>query len=235
MTLPPTLSELLQQRHNHILRNLQDASSFVSHPTEKGDATENVWLDAFKTYLPSRYDVRRGFAIDSQSVYSQQIDIIIHDRFYTPFLLKVGGYHVIPVESVYAVFEVKQSLCSKNIALAQEKAQSVRRLCRKYKSTRDVKSLSEKPIVAGILATRSDFSGSLAGRAIAHMETADDFNRLDYVCVAEIGMACRPNGKLMVESSGSWITSFVFSLIDTLQFAGTVLPIDIESYRDAAR
>jgi hypothetical protein len=231
MTVPPTLSELLKQRHDYILRNLRDAASFVSHPTEKGDATERVWLDAFKTYLPARYDVRRGFAIDSESYYSGQLDIIIHDRFYTPFLLKVGGYHVVPVESIYAIFEVKQSLSKQHVKSAQEKARSVRCLQRKYRETKEVSDTSGKSIIAGILTTRSEYADPLGGAAIEHMKTAHNLERLDYVCVAEAGVAFRRNDDLSVEQSGNWITSFVLNLVGELQMLGTVPPIDVECYR----
>jgi hypothetical protein len=232
---PPSLSELLGQRHNFILRNLQDASSFVSHPTEKGDATEQVWLDALETYLPARYDVRRGFAIDSCSNYSKQIDIIVHDRFYTPFLLKVGGYHVVPVESIYAVFEVKQLLNSQNIKFAQDKAQSVRVLQRRYRQTKEVTDESGKHILTGVLATRSAFSEPLGNSAISHMLTANEDERLDYVCVGESGLAFRSSGELTVESSGSWITSFILNLVGALQSLGTVPPIDMAGYRSGAQ
>lgn len=233
MTKPPSLAELLKQRHDYVLRNLRDAASFISHPTEKGDATEQVWLDALKTYLPTRYDARRGFVIDSSSSYSKQLDIIVHDRFYTPFILKVGGYHVIPVESVYAVFEVKQTLDSKNIKQAREKAQSVRVLKRSYRATKQVPDHSENHILAGILTTRSSFPAPLGGAATEHMRSAAAEERLDYVCVGETGWAFRRTDDIEVESGASSITSFMLHLIATLQESGTVPPINIDGYRCA--
>lgn len=233
MNTPPRLSDLLNQRHDYILRNLQDASSFISHPTEKGDASEQVWLEALKTYLPSRYDVRKGFAIDSSSNYSNQIDIIIHDRFYTPFLLKVGGFHIVPIESVYAVFEVKQTLNAENIKYAIQKTRSVRLLQRKYKQTKEVPDQISKHIIAGILTTKSGYSGGLDGKSVKHMDKAGEDERLDYICVGEQGFAFRKSERTIVEQTGSWITSFILSLVGELQNLGTVSPIDIESYRSS--
>jgi hypothetical protein len=59
--------------------------------------------------LPSRYQVSKGFVVDSDSMRSEQIDVIIHDRVFSPLLWEDGGYMYVPAESVYAVFEVNCS------------------------------------------------------------------------------------------------------------------------------
>jgi hypothetical protein len=55
---------------------------------------------------------------------------VVFDRQYTPFILTYQNQTIIPAESVYAVFEAKQVIDAKNVAYAQEKAASVRRLHR---------------------------------------------------------------------------------------------------------
>jgi hypothetical protein len=68
--------------------------------------------------------------VDSSGQFSQQIDAVVFDRQYTPFILTYQNQTVIPAESVYAVFEVKQVISAKNAAYVQEKAASVCRLHR---------------------------------------------------------------------------------------------------------
>ena len=50
------------------------------------------------------------------------MDIIIHDKFLTPYLVDMDGTKIVPIESVYGVVEVKSTLtkeelrkCVKNI------------------------------------------------------------------------------------------------------------------------
>jgi len=48
-----------------------------------------------------------GFVVDHSGKISEQIDIIIYDRHFTPFIFKGERVVYIPVEGVYAIFEVR--------------------------------------------------------------------------------------------------------------------------------
>src|SRR3546814_8384516 len=105
------------------------------------------------------YEARKGFVVDSRGVFSQQIDVIIHDRQYSPFVFTFKGTDVVPAESVYAVFEAKQELTAAYIRYAGEKAASVRRLHRTslYAETIDVPSRA-KPLHQNRKRTRRNSS-----------------------------------------------------------------------------
>ncbi|WP_212743006.1 DUF6602 domain-containing protein [Sphingopyxis sp. 2PD] len=109
MTSDWSLAALFADFHDKIERELATARR-LGHPTEKGDASEQVWNDVLNHYLPHRYESRKGFVVDSRGAFSQQIDVIIHDRQYSPFVFSFKGTDVVPAESVYAVFEAKQEL-----------------------------------------------------------------------------------------------------------------------------
>ena len=94
----------------------------LTHPVSKGDANELEWIDMLSAYLPSRYRADRAFVIDCEGNMSDQIDIVIYDRHYSPFILKQNGATYIPAESVYAVVEVKPTLSPQNIRYASQKA-----------------------------------------------------------------------------------------------------------------
>lgn len=93
----------------------------------QGDNTENAWIMFFRRFLPSRYSCNRAFVVDSKGDFSEQIDIVIYDRYFSPVFFEHG---VIPAESVYAIFEVKLKLNKKNFEYTQKKIGSVKLLSR---------------------------------------------------------------------------------------------------------
>lgn len=153
---PATLSDLFSALNSDITFRLETARAAIKHSTSKGDASENIWLDLFNQYLPERYRATKGFVVDSKGQPSEQIDVIIHDRQYTPFLFRFEGSFYVPAEAVYAVFEVKQELNKKYIKEAKAKAASVRKLWRTSAKITyaggQYKSNMPKAIVSGILA-----------------------------------------------------------------------------------
>jgi len=102
----------------------------IGHSTTKGDETESCWTNWFHDFLPSRYQVKKGIVVDSNGQMSDQIDIIVFDQYYSPFLFKGDLSVYIPAESVYAVFEVKQQINKENLVYAGRKVASVRKLHR---------------------------------------------------------------------------------------------------------
>jgi hypothetical protein len=113
-----SLRSLLAGLHDEIEQRLSTARKAIAHPTAKGDASEGVWVELFNTYLPARYRAAKAFVVDSQGVFSEQIDVLVFDRQYSPFIFTFQGQTVLPVESVYAVFEAKQTINGHNITYA---------------------------------------------------------------------------------------------------------------------
>lgn len=101
-----------------------------AHPGTKGDASESVWLELLTAYLPQRYQAAKAHVVDSRGVFSDQIDVVVFDRQYSPFIFKYQEETIIPAESVYAVFEAKQSINASQVSYAHKKVASVRRLHR---------------------------------------------------------------------------------------------------------
>lgn len=132
----------------------------IHHQGSKGDATEDKWIEFLRTYLPKRYNVDKAMVIDHEGNVSQQIDIVLYDVFYTPFIFNHDGFKYIPAEGVYAVFEVKQDI-KNNIEYAGKKIESVRKLKRTSipmictGCTHPARPLS--PIIGGILSSTSSY------------------------------------------------------------------------------
>src|SRR5689334_292551 len=115
-----SLPKLLAELHEEIEQRLSTARKAFGHPGTKGDASEGVWLELLGTYLPKRYEAAKAHIVDSAGNFSDQIDVVIFDRQYSPFMFKFQGQVVIPAEGVYAVFEAKQSINAKQVGYAQE-------------------------------------------------------------------------------------------------------------------
>src|SRR3954470_21851007 len=89
-----------------VFRGLQDQMEvkltlnrkIVGHPGAKGLATELEWISMLSTYLPRRYCADKAFVIDSKGHVSDEIDIVIYDRQYSPFILHQNGVVFIPAE-----------------------------------------------------------------------------------------------------------------------------------------
>src|SRR5437870_4575116 len=125
-----SLSQLLAGLHDDIQQRLDTVRKSFAHPGTKGDASEKVWLELLGTYLPQRYQAATAHVVDSQGEFSDQIDVVIFDRQYSPFIFLYQGQTIIPAESVYAVFEAKQAIDAAQVAYARNKVASVRRLHR---------------------------------------------------------------------------------------------------------
>ncbi len=125
-----SLARLLAGLHDDIEQRLAIARKSFAHPGTKGDASEHVWLKLLQTYLPQRYKAETAHVVDSNGSFSEQIDVVVFDRQYSPFIFHYEGQTIIPAESVYAAFEAKQTVNADLVRYAQKKIASVRRLHR---------------------------------------------------------------------------------------------------------
>src|SRR6202171_519297 len=186
-----SLSVLLAGLHDDIQRKLETVRQSFGHPTTKGDATEKVWLELLQTYLPQRYQAAKAHVVDSKGTFSEQIDVVIFDRQYSPFIFQYQDQTIIPAESVYAVFEAKQSINAGHVEYAQKKVASVRRLHRTSLpiphagGTYPAKLLI--PILGGLLTFESDWNPAFGAPLERALAVTDELERLDMGCVAAHG------------------------------------------------
>lgn len=231
-----SLPRLLAGLHEDIQKKLEIARATIAHPGMKGDASETVWLELLTTYLPERYQAAKAFVVDSRGAFSEQIDVVVFDRQYSPFIFTFQGQTVVPAESVYAVFEAKQTANAELVRYAQGKVASVRRLHRTSLpiphagGTYPAKPLI--PILGGILTFESDWSPPFSKAFEDVLSGAGDGEVLDLGCVAAHGHFSRnPQDQTYgFTHEGRPATAFLFNLISRLQFSGTVPMIDVQAY-----
>lgn len=231
-----SLPQLLNGLHDDIHQRLERCRNCFGHPGTKGDASEKVWLELFQKYLPERYKAETAHVVDSHGTFSDQIDVVIYDRQYTPFIFNFEGQIIVPAESVYAVFEAKQTLNATHISYAQNKVESVRKLHRTSLPIPHAGGVyPPKPLITilgGILTFESDWNPPLGQSLTGALGANSENGRLDFGCVAAHGYF-QFNTELANYETHTNVkpaTAFLFSLIAKLQTAGTVPMIDINAY-----
>ena len=222
-----------------LITELEVSRGAINHPGTKGDATETNWIAMLEKYLPKRYQVSNAFVIDSKGGISEQQDIVIHDRQYSPFLFNHAGALYIPAESVYAVLEIKQNLNAGHVKYAGEKIQSVRALHRtngaithaggKYDKPRDL-----FPILGGLLTLESDWSPAFGDAFIASLKALPVDGRIDLGCSLKNGSYeiayDGPEPAAEIKDGDVALLSFFLRLLAHLQALGTAPAIDIAAY-----
>lgn len=167
----------------------------IQHPGSKGDSLENVWIEWLRHYLPNRYCVDKAIIIDSTGNLSYEIDLVIYDQQYTPFVFSQNGIHYIPSEGVYAVFEVKPDLKgtvkkSNFFEYAGKRIESVRRLKRTSVKIINAGTPSiSRPltkIIGGILASTNTYS-STNTTIEAHLKKLIGLQTIEMGCAVDYG------------------------------------------------
>jgi hypothetical protein len=221
---------------------LETAKKNILHAPTIGAATELRWLKMFQAYLPERYKADQAFVLDSQGRCSEQLDIVIFDRHYSPFLFKQEGARYVPAESVYAVIEARQDLRRETISYAGQKAASVRRLTR---TSVDIphaggvyKAKAPFRILAGVVALgerrREDFSRPFE-RLEPTIAALPDEARIDFGCSLKTGafeVDYRGKRRPVIRTSDARnaLISFFLTLLSRLQQLATVPALDFSAY-----
>lgn len=229
-----SLPQLLEGLHDDIHQRLETARKSFHHPGTKGDVSERIWLELFKKYLPERYRAEKAHVVDSQGNFSQQMDVVIFDRQYSPFIFNYQDEFIIPAESVYAVFEAKQSIDADYVTYAKAKVDSVRKLHRTSLPIPHAGGIfPAKPpihILGGILTFESDWNPGM-GKPL-DKALHDGTPSLNLGCIAAHGYFSLDEkaNQYNYITAPKPATAFLFWLIAQLQFSGTVPMIDVLAY-----
>jgi hypothetical protein len=237
--MPDRLTEILDGLQARLEGELRGNRAAVLHPSSRGEASQEDWLRVLKDHLPQRYQVDQAFIIDSNGATSEQIDIVIYDRQYSPFLYNQANQRYVPAESVYGVLEVKQDMSRDHILYAGGKAASVRRLHRTSARIPHAGGAYEpRPlprIVAGLVTYQSSWSPAF-GQALR--DALNDLSaeaQLDLGCSLLHGTfeATYPVGRpvdVTVAEGPRSLVQFLMRLLKQLQALATAPAIEYEAY-----
>ncbi|MFS0794416.1 DUF6602 domain-containing protein [Microbacterium sp. 1P10AE] len=240
------LKKAFLDRQKLLSAELELPLQFTSHPTTIGDASEANWGRMLRSFLPGRYEVGPAFALDAKGNQSQQVDLAIYDRQYSPLWFQSGSSRFVPVESIYAVFEVKQNINVQNLRYAADKIASVRSLSRTSAKIVDIYGTQAgpdpltRPILGGLLALRSDWIDGLQGHSAKNH--IDSFSGAEWI---DFGLALDDsafdhiprdaNTQLLTPgiefaAPGTQLIFFVMRLFRRLQAIGSAMAVDLEIY-----
>ena len=230
-----SLPRLMQALHENVEQDLKSTREALAHSSAKGESSEAVWTTLFTKYLPHRYAVAKATIVDSNGQFSEQIDLVLFDRQYTPLIFEHHGQIIVPAEAVYALFETKQEIRADYVRYAQKKASSVRRLHRTSAPVQTIdgcRTATPQAMLAGFLAFETNWKTAMIGKNLAPLLAADQGEgRLDFGCVAAYGtFGCEGADSLTWAPHRKATTCFLLELITRLQRMGTAPAIDMAAY-----
>jgi len=233
------IKELFLNFQDEMKQSLRITRMHIDHPSSKGDSSEYEWIGWLTQYLPKRYKVDKAFVVDHEGTISEQMDIVVYDCQYSPFVFHHNGIIYVPAESVYAVFEVKQELDKGNIEYAACKIASVRDLKRTSAPIVHAGGKIDKPkkpfnIIGGILTTESSWNppiGESFKRIIRSLK-GNKFINLGCSITDVSFMVENTNGKIVIQKSmeDEVLIFFFLNLLMELQKKGTVPAMDVLAY-----
>lgn len=236
-----SVQELFHDLQDEMISKYNTNKRAIQHPGAKGGTTEINWVEWLRTYLPKRYTVDKGFVVDHEGSISQEIDVIIYDTQFCPFIFNHDGVKYIPAESVYAVFEVKPKLSSDYVKYAGEKAKSVRVLERTTKpivgAERNLTAKRPKEIICGLLTASSSWGLKTEENKLIGSLSKDVESRLDLVCCLQTKSYKLDYLRDKITSSSSTenesLIFFFVNLFVKLQDMGNPPAMDIMAYAKA--
>lgn len=219
---------------------MEATAKLTKHGPTIGDGAEVPWRKMLEEFLPTRYAVSKAFVVDSRGHQSEQLDVVIHDRHFTPLLWEIDGALFIPAESVYAAFEVKQDLSAPHVKAAGKKVASVRALHRTSAPVVHAGGRHDSPkdpprILGGLLAGRSSWSPPFGSPLRTALDKLSAAHALDLGCGLEHGAFELPEGSnakdgLVVVDDTVGLAFLAFRLLARLQEMGSVPAVDISAY-----
>jgi hypothetical protein len=231
------LQEAFHKEQRVLEAQLAFAESSISHYGKRGDVTEKHFLETLRAYLPNRYSIDSAIIIDSKGRTSDQIDIVIYDRQYTPTLLDQADHKYIPAEAVYAVMEVKPVINKEYLIYAGEKAESVRRLFRTSIPVPTLTGIADPkllfPILSGLVAAKLAWKDGLGKSFIRNFAELKNDQRLDCVLAvnrASFDMFDGAEKPPRCCTGKNVLVFFLFRLLEKLQSFANVPAISWNAY-----
>ncbi|HTW09945.1 MAG TPA: DUF6602 domain-containing protein [Acidimicrobiales bacterium] len=232
------LHDAFMGKEEELLTKLRTGQRNAGHSGVQGAGTEDQWHTMLADILPARYQAIRAFVVDSRGGQSEQIDLAIVDRHFSPLFWEWGGHCYVPAESVYAAFEVKPEINREYLLYGGGKVASVRRLRRTSVpfgwAMGTMPAREVPPILGGFLAGSSGWSPPLGQPLREALADVGNNGQIDLGCVLGAGSFEIPVGQgiddLVVSDASAALVSFTLTLLHRLQGIGSAPAIDYKAY-----
>ena len=128
-------------------RSAKIRRDFAQHRQSAGENREGLVREFLEDHLPSRFGVDTGFVFSSDGRFSRQADLLIVDKENNAPLHSSYRHRLWPVESVYALIEVKTRLSPRELDDAVSKGRRFKSLPRDYCHVRAAQHIRESLFV----------------------------------------------------------------------------------------
>jgi hypothetical protein len=241
--------ELFGSSSVQMKERLKQIRASLKHNGLKGQANEEILAAWLTEYLPPSVSVCTGEVIDSLGGRSKQADVIVFDTAATPRFFTSNGIKVLPIEPVYAVFEVKAYLNKQQLASAFDNMLAVKELKKEAyfptSLTANVFSqygLSARrwPVQFFVFAFESDELETVYRHVEALNAKQPLYKRIDMVCVLDKGLIVNvgqeglqpvplPHTQLITKQTDKALLTF-YALVAGLLAQASTEPVCIHPY-----
>lgn len=101
----------IHENYNYLNKMMVEEMEIASeHDGLTGNYREEMWVKFFRSIIPKKYSLAQGvMIIDSYGNISNEVDIVVFDEQYTPYVFKYNTLKFIPIEAVAIVVECKST------------------------------------------------------------------------------------------------------------------------------
>lgn len=143
---------ILPEYMNDVVAEMRRKSDAIrrdvaAHRPSAGVNREDLVEEFLNTHLPKRFGIETGFVISHDGTFSKQADLMVVDEQNNAPLYPNATNKLWPVESVYALIEVKTRLDPCELQDAIDKGRRFKRLRRQYCDTGPLQRIKESLFV----------------------------------------------------------------------------------------
>ena len=163
------------------LRSRQIRRDFAQHAPSAGENREDIVQKFLASHLPKRFGMSTGFMISHNGELSRQADLMIVDHLNNSALLPDTPNQMWPVESVYALIDVKTNLGLNDLQDAIAKGQRFKKLAREFCATNTPMKITDSLFV--IWAFESPGSETMKKNLLEILTDLPSYERPDLIMV----------------------------------------------------
>lgn len=197
------IKQLFKNLSATLMHEFEQTEKTLEFAPDRGWPREEAIRKFLREKLPRRYGITMGVVVSHTGIQSDQCDVIVYDADTSPIFYTDKNQEVLPIESVYAVVQVKSRLTPVSLDEAIKNIKSFKQVPRK-----DVTSVPlgpgggtsieySQPInrkIGVLMSYRlgppydSKTIDEVSAEIIEKIKKEDITNRIDFVCIIDKGV-----------------------------------------------
>ena len=125
------IKQLFKNVSAKLMQEFEETEKTLKFPPDRGGQREEAIRKFLSEKLPRRYGISKGFVVSHEGIQSDQCDVIVYDADTSPIFYTDINQEILPIESVYAVIQVKSRLTPTSLDDAIRNIKSFKQIPRK--------------------------------------------------------------------------------------------------------